>query len=81
MEITNKTRRQLRIQAWTFIILFLTVIGLLGWISTRYNKQLDWTATGRHTLTEASAKVLEKLERIYGTKQHRNIMALKAQSV
>ena len=62
MEITNKTRRQLRIQAWTFIILFLTVIGLLGWISTRYNKQLDWTATGRNTLSQASAAVLDKLK-------------------
>jgi len=62
MEITNKTRRQLRIQAWIFIILFLTVIGLLGWLSTTYNKQLDWTATGRNTLSKASASVLSKLK-------------------
>lgn len=62
MEITNKTRRQLRIQAWTFIILFLTVIGLLGWLSTRYNKELDWTATGRNTLSKASDAVLDKLK-------------------
>jgi len=62
MEITNKTRRQLRIQAWVFIVLFLTIIGLLGWISTRYNKQLDWTATGRNTLSTASAAVLGKLK-------------------
>jgi ABC-type uncharacterized transport system involved in gliding motility auxiliary subunit len=61
MEITNKTRRQLRFQAWTFIILFLTVIGLLGWLSTRYNKGLDWTATGRNTLSQASVAVLAKL--------------------
>ena len=62
MEITNKTRRQLRFQAWTFIILFLTVIGLLGWLSTRYNKELDWTATGRNTLSQASVAVLDKLK-------------------
>lgn len=62
MEITNKTRRQLRFQAWTFIILFLTVIGLLGWISTRYNKELDWTATGRNTLSQASIAVLDKIK-------------------
>jgi ABC-type uncharacterized transport system involved in gliding motility auxiliary subunit len=61
MEITNKTRRQLRIQAWTFIILFLTVMGLLGWVSNRYNKELDWTATGRNTLSQASVAVLNKL--------------------
>ena len=62
MEITNKTRRQLRIQAWIFIILFLTVMGLLGWLSTRYNKELDWTATGRNTLSKASVTVLDKLK-------------------
>lgn len=62
MEITKKTRRQLRIQAWIFIILFLTVMGLLGWISTRYNKELDWTATGRNTLSKASTTVLDKLK-------------------
>jgi len=62
MEITNKTRRQLRIQAWIFIILFLAVMGLLGWISTRYNKELDWTATGRNSLSAASKSVLDKLQ-------------------
>ena len=35
----------------------------------------------RQLETVNRSKVLEKLERIYGTKQHRNIMALKAQSV
>ena len=62
MEITNKTRLQLRIQNWTFIVLFLTVMGLLGWLSTNYKKEMDWTATGRHTLSKASSKVLEKLK-------------------
>lgn len=62
MEITKKTRRELRIQGWIFTILFLVVMGLLAWLSIRYNKELDWTATGRHTLSEASIKVLEKLQ-------------------
>ncbi len=62
MEISNKSRRQVRLQSWTFVVLFLTVIGLLAWLSTRYNYQADWTASGRHTLSEASATLLEKLE-------------------
>ncbi len=62
MEITHKTKRELRIQGWIFTVLFLSVMGLLGWLSTRYHKELDWTATGRHTLSEASLKVLQKLE-------------------
>ncbi|MEJ2450363.1 MAG: Gldg family protein [Gammaproteobacteria bacterium] len=62
MEINNKTRRQLRFQAWTFIVLFLTIIGLVGWISTRYNSEFDWTATGRNSLSKASIAVLSKLK-------------------
>lgn len=62
MEINKKSRRELRIQGWIFTILFIAVIGLLGWLSNRYNKEFDWTATGRHTLTEASRTVLQKLD-------------------
>lgn len=62
MEVSTKSRRQLRLQSWTFVVLFLTVIGLLAWLSTRYNYQADWTASGRHTLSEASSTLLEKLE-------------------
>ena len=62
MEITKKTKRELRIQGWIFTILFLVIMGLLAWLSTRYNKEMDWTATGRHTLSEASIRILDKLE-------------------
>ncbi len=62
MEVSNQSRRLLRLQSWTFVVLFLTVIGLLAWLSTRYNYQADWTASGRHTLSEASATLLEKLD-------------------
>jgi len=62
MEASNKNRRQLRLQSWTFVVLFLTVIGLLAWLSTRYNYQADWTASGRHTLSAASTTLLKKLD-------------------
>jgi ABC-type uncharacterized transport system involved in gliding motility auxiliary subunit len=62
MEASKKNRRLLRLQSWTFVALFLTVIGLLAWLSTRYNYQSDWTASGRHTLSESSNTLLQKLE-------------------
>lgn len=62
MEINKKSKRTLAFQGWSFTILFLVIVALLGWLSTRYNQEFDLTATGRHTLTEASIKVLEKLE-------------------
>lgn len=61
MEITKKTRTQLRVQNITFIILFTTVIGLLAWLSTKYNIELDWTENNRNTLSQASIKLLQKM--------------------
>lgn len=62
MEVTTKSRRQLLIQNWSFVVLFLTVVGLLGWLSTRYSFEADWTASGRHTLSEASTALLQQLD-------------------
>ena len=61
MEVTKKTRFQIRTQNITFVVLFLTSIALVAWISNRYNLQLDWTATGRNTLSEASIALLQRI--------------------
>lgn len=62
MEVTYKSRLQLRTQNIVFIALFLTAMGLLAWVSQRYNLEADWTATGRNTLSEASIKFLQRME-------------------
>ena len=61
MEITDKTRLNLRIQGLIFLILFLSIVGMLAWLSKRYNVESDWTATGRNTLSEASIKLVQRL--------------------
>lgn len=61
MEITNKTRLNLRIQGLIFIILFLSIVGMLAWLSKQYNVEADWTATSRNTLSEASIKLAQRL--------------------
>ena len=62
MEINRKTRLQFRLQNLIFLVLFLTIIGLLAWLSHRYNFESDWTATGRHTLSNTSITVLSRIE-------------------
>lgn len=62
MTHTHTSRGRLRIQRAIFLLLFLGVTGLLGWLSTRYHFQSDWTATARHTLSEASVALLEQIE-------------------
>ena len=62
MEINRKTRLQVRIQNLVFLVLFLAVIGLLAWLSQRYSFESDWTATGRHTLSNTSVALLSRIE-------------------
>ncbi len=62
MQTNRKLRMQLRLQGGIFIALLLLVVGLLAWLSTRYVVEADWTAAGRHTLSEASSQVLDELQ-------------------
>ena len=62
MQTNPKLRLQLRLQGGIFVVLLLLALGLLGWLSTRYTFEADWTAAARHTLAEASIQVLEELE-------------------
>ncbi|UCH52789.1 MAG: GldG family protein [Pseudomonadota bacterium] len=52
---------QLRLVNVSFVILLLTVVGLLLWLSRSYHMRVDLTQAGRHTLTEASIAVLKRM--------------------
>jgi len=52
-----------RIQNLIFIVLFLSVIGLLGWLSERHNMEYDLTWGKRNSLTEASINALQALDK------------------
>lgn len=62
MRVTPKSRLRVRLENMLFVALFLAVVGLLAWLSTRYNFQADWTAAGRNTLSVASQTLLDRLE-------------------
>src|SRR5574339_1163464 len=62
MDVTRQSRRRLKLESWGFVLLFLAVVGLIAWLSTRYHYQSDWTAAGRHTLSESSRKLLATME-------------------
>ncbi len=61
MKVTIKSKRQIRLQNILFVLLFLLVVGLLAWLSQRYQYQADWTANNRNTLSAASVSVLEQM--------------------
>lgn len=62
MLVTKKTHQQTRLQNTLFLVLFVAVVGLLAWLSTRYSFDADWTANARNTLSEASTALLDQLD-------------------
>lgn len=63
MKVSAKSRLYLRLQNLLFLVLFLGVIGLLAWFSARHTFVSDWTADGRHTLSQASLTLLSTLDK------------------
>ncbi|HFD79190.1 MAG TPA: ABC transporter [Gammaproteobacteria bacterium] len=61
MQITPTSRRILQIQNLVFLAALLAVVGLLAWLSTRYNIEQDWTRGGRNTLSVESRKLLDEM--------------------
>jgi ABC-type uncharacterized transport system involved in gliding motility auxiliary subunit len=62
MKITKNMRLQLALQKYIFIILLLTVSGLLAWLSLQHSVQFDWTANKRNSLSQGSIELLHTLK-------------------
>lgn len=61
MKLSNQSRTQLTIQKIIFLTLFISIIGMLAWISNNYNQQFDLTANKRHSLSNSSINLLNTL--------------------
>jgi len=62
MRVNLNTRRKLRLEGMAFVVLFLAVIGMLAWLSTRFTMDVDWTAGSRNTLSAASQQLLDRIQ-------------------
>ena len=63
MKLSNQSRTQLVIQKIVFLILFISIIGMLAWITNNYNQQFDLTANKRHSLSSSSIDLLGQLKK------------------
>lgn len=61
MLVTRKSRLHLRAQNIFFVALVLGALGLIGYLSTRYVWEADWTAGNRNSLSVASRELLATL--------------------
>lgn len=57
----NTLRFWLRRHQPVFLLLFLTAVGVAGFLTQRYHWQWDLTQNGRHTLSPVSRKVLDAM--------------------
>lgn len=62
MLVTSKTRQYTRLQGVIFTLLFVAVLGVLAFLTTRYSFTADWTANNRNTLSAASSELLKQLD-------------------
>jgi len=62
MKITSNPRLQSRLNSLVTLLLIVCLTILLAWLSVRYQTQMDWTQSGRHTLSHASQEVLDLME-------------------
>lgn len=51
-----------RLDGWLFAILLIVSVAALGYLSTRYAVQADWTTNGRISLSAASRAVLARMK-------------------
>ena len=55
-------KKQVLAQQALSALVFIAIVVMLGWLSTRYKVEADWTAGNRNTLTDASVKFLGTLK-------------------
>jgi len=63
MKLSSKSRLQLSMQKIIFLVLFISCIGMLAWLSNHYSYQFDLTANKRHSLSSDSIDLLKLLEK------------------
>jgi len=62
MRFRIEARTRARLNSLLSGMLIVLLAALLAWVSTRHYLEADWTAAGRHSLSDTSRKVLEQFE-------------------
>jgi ABC-type uncharacterized transport system involved in gliding motility auxiliary subunit len=63
MKLSSQSRLQLTVQKIIFLLLFISIIGMLAWLTNVYFHQFDLTANKRHSLSAESVELLNVLDK------------------
>ena len=61
MYITKQTRLKIKLNSILMLCLFIATSSLLAWFTYKNSVEYDWTAIGRHTLSDVSLEILSKM--------------------
>ena len=62
MKMDSRQRLQYRIQSGVFLVLFVTLLVALGWLTDRHAISIDLTAGERNSLSPETARLLDEIE-------------------
>jgi ABC-type uncharacterized transport system involved in gliding motility auxiliary subunit len=62
VKINSRARLQLRLQSGVFLLLFIALLALLGWLSQRYPVSIDMSTNQRNSLSAETALLLENID-------------------
>jgi ABC-type uncharacterized transport system involved in gliding motility auxiliary subunit len=63
MDVNLQSRWRLRLHNTLFLILFVSIIGILAGLSTIYKFEADWTAGNRNSLSRDSQRILAAIHK------------------
>ena len=59
--IDSKTRLHARLNSIVMFVLLTALVAVAMWLSNKHKAEYDWTAAGRHTLSDASRDLLKQM--------------------
>ncbi len=62
MNLQLPAQIQRRIEGALFYLLLATAVGLIGWLTQRYDTHFDWSSQSRNTLSPSSQQLLTRLD-------------------
>ncbi|WP_020166599.1 MULTISPECIES: GldG family protein [Methylotenera] len=62
MKINRNLRFQMLAQSWLFVVLFILLIVLIGYLTSQYHYAKDVTQANRNILTKGSANILKQMK-------------------
>ncbi len=62
MKINARARLLFRIQSGVFLLLFVTLLAVVAWLSNRYSLTIDMSANQRNSLSQESKRLIGNLE-------------------